>query len=112
MSNLKHPIDDNDILNVILKKGLPSLITAFLDKYFSDHEGELPSNGLYHRIMDTVERPLIESTLKLLDYNQKKTSEVLGINRNTLRKKIVELGIVMPSPQDNKLLLEDVEDTN
>ena len=50
-------------------------------------------NGIYDRFMAEVERPLIATTLSVTRGNQLKAAEVLGINRNTLRKKIVALGI-------------------
>lgn len=84
---------EEEIVQLIMKKGLPATVNLFLDKYFADHEGELPAAGLYDRIMEAVERPLIQSTLKLVENNQKKAAQVLGINRNTLRKKITDLGV-------------------
>ena len=71
----------------ITQKGLGSVIEAFLNDYFVAHEGLLPTAGLYDRILREVERPLLRSTLKLVRGNQKKAAEILGINRNTLRKK-------------------------
>ena len=53
----------------------------------------LPAAGLYNRILREVELPLIMQTLQVTRGNQVKASEVLGLNRNTLRKKIRELGI-------------------
>jgi DNA-binding protein Fis len=74
-------------------KGLGGAIYSFLTAYFDDHEGDLPVGGLYQTVINEVERPLLAVTLKAVAGNQKKASEVLGINRNTLRKKIQELGM-------------------
>jgi two-component system nitrogen regulation response regulator GlnG len=71
---------------------LEKTVEAHLKKYFDAHQ-ELPPAGLYHRCMPLVERPLIEITLRATSGNQVKATEVLGINRNTLRKKISELKI-------------------
>jgi len=49
--------------------------------------------GLYHSVLETTERPLIERTLEATSGNQLKAAKVLGINRNTLRSKIRKLGI-------------------
>ncbi len=73
--------------------GLSATIHQFLETYFEHHNGDLPCSGLYQMVLQEVERPLIEVTLKAVEGNQKKASEILGINRNTLRKKIQELGI-------------------
>ncbi|MBY0462523.1 MAG: hypothetical protein K2Q34_05020 [Alphaproteobacteria bacterium] len=74
-------------------QGLSGAIYSFIKAYFEDHEGDLPVGGLYQTVMNEVERPLLAVTLKAVAGNQKKASEVLGINRNTLRKKIQELGM-------------------
>ncbi len=74
-------------------QGLAGAIYSFLKNYFDDHEGDLPVGGLYQTVINEVERPLLAVTLKAVAGNQKKASEVLGINRNTLRKKIQELGL-------------------
>ena len=69
-------------------------IRAHLKLYFSAHGvGALPPPGLYDRILPLLERPLIEMTLMATNGNQLKAAHVLGINRNTLRKKITELQI-------------------
>lgn len=71
-------------------------VRTHLKLYFSTHSG-LPPVGLYERILPLIERPLIELMLEATAGNQLKAAEVLGINRNTLRKKIAELGIDMGS---------------
>ena len=49
--------------------------------------------GLYHSVIETMEKPLIEKTLEETYGNQLKAAKLLGINRNTLRSKIRKLGI-------------------
>ena len=64
-----------------------------MKKYFDAHPHELPPPGLYDRILKEVERPLITLSLMATRGNQIKAAQMLGLNRNTLRKKIRELGI-------------------
>ena len=64
-----------------------------LGNYFKGHGSGLPPNGLYERVLREVETPLIELSLAATRGNQIKAAELLGLNRNTLRKKIRELGI-------------------
>ncbi|MGB0671917.1 MAG: nitrogen regulation protein NR(I) [Rhodospirillales bacterium] len=73
--------------------GLAITVANHLKAYFSAHGDSLPSAGLYDRVVKEVERPLIQLTLTATRGNQIKAAEVLGLNRNTLRKKIRELGI-------------------
>ena len=60
---------------------------------FDLHGSQLPPNGVYHRILKEVEFPLITIALDATGGNQAKCANLLGINRNTLRKKISELDI-------------------
>jgi two-component system nitrogen regulation response regulator GlnG len=64
-----------------------------LSTYFKSHGQGLPPNGLYERVLREVETPLIELSLEATRGNQIKAAELLGLNRNTLRKKIRELDI-------------------
>jgi two-component system nitrogen regulation response regulator GlnG len=64
-----------------------------LRQYFTAHRPGLPSSGLYERVLREVERPLLGITLEATRGNQIKAAELLGINRNTLRKKIRDLDI-------------------
>ena len=61
--------------------------------YFAAHQDRLPPNGLYDRVLHEIERPLLSITLAATRGNQVKAAELLGLNRNTLRKKIRELDI-------------------
>ena len=73
--------------------GLGGMIEQYLAAYFRDHGDLVPTTGLYERILREVERPLLKNTLNHVQGNQVKASEILGIHRNTLRKKIQELGL-------------------
>ncbi len=64
-----------------------------LRQYFTAHQPRLPASGLYERVLREIERPLLGIALEATRGNQIKAAELLGINRNTLRKKISELGI-------------------
>ncbi|HER26980.1 MAG TPA: nitrogen regulation protein NR(I) [Rhodospirillales bacterium] len=75
--------------------GLGASIEAHLIAYFAAHGGGLPSPGLYDRVLKELERPLITQTLQATRGNQVKAADVLGLNRNTLRKKIRELDIAV-----------------
>lgn len=68
-------------------------VETHLKRYFAAHGDALPPPGLYDRVLPLIEKPLIETTLRATGGNQVKTAHILGINRNTLRKKIAELGI-------------------
>jgi two-component system nitrogen regulation response regulator GlnG len=64
-------------------------------RYFSGFGEELPPPGLYHRVLEEVEYPLILAALTATRGNQIKAADLLGLNRNTLRKKIRELGVTV-----------------
>ncbi len=72
---------------------LGDLIEAHLARYFVMFGGDLPPPGLHARILAEVERPLLITAMAAVRGNQLRAAELLGINRNTLRKKLVELGI-------------------
>jgi Fis family transcriptional regulator, factor for inversion stimulation protein len=64
-----------------------------IDDYFKDLDGEDPSCAVYDMVINCVEKPLIETVLHHADGNQTRAAELLGLNRNTLRKKILAHGI-------------------
>ncbi|WP_417676081.1 response regulator [Pseudodonghicola sp.] len=72
---------------------LSASVGRHLRRYFDLHGDMLPPPGLYARILKEVEIPLIEIALEATGGNQAKCAELLGINRNTLRKKITDLDI-------------------
>ena len=73
--------------------GLSHSVERHLKTYFLAHGETLPSSGLYGRVLREVERPLINLTLSATQGNQIKAAQILGLNRNTLRKKIRQLNI-------------------
>jgi Fis family transcriptional regulator len=77
-------LDENDIARYVRKA---------VNEYFKDLDGEEPSCSIFDMVMNCVEKPLIETVMHHADGNQTRAADLLGINRNTLRKKIVEHGI-------------------
>ena len=69
---------------------LSASVEKHLRRYFDLHGGLLPPSGLYQRILREMEIPLIEIALDATGGNQAKCADLLGINRNTLRKKITD----------------------
>lgn len=72
---------------------LDQTVERYLASHFAEYGDELPPAGLYDRIVREVERPLITMTLTATNGNQLKAAEILGLNRNTLRKKIRYLDV-------------------
>ncbi len=72
---------------------LSASVARHLKRYFDLHGGNLPPEGLYDRILREIEAPLIEISLDATGGNQARCADLLGINRNTLRKKITDLDI-------------------
>jgi two-component system, NtrC family, nitrogen regulation response regulator GlnG len=72
---------------------LSASVARHLKRYFDLHGGQLPPPGLYTRILREMESPLIEIALDATAGNQARCADLLGINRNTLRKKITDLDI-------------------
>ncbi|MCL3883657.1 response regulator [Marivita sp. GX14005] len=72
---------------------LSASVERHLRRYFDLHGDDLPPAGVYARILREIETPLIEICLDATGGNQAKCADLLGINRNTLRKKITDLDI-------------------
>ena len=69
------------------KANLSNDIDILLDQYFTDLSGENP-NGVYDMVIQSVEKPLLLYIMNLAEGNQSKAADILGLNRNTLRKKL------------------------
>ncbi|MFZ2302213.1 MAG: Fis family transcriptional regulator [Gallionella sp.] len=77
-------VNENDMARYVRKT---------LKEYFKDLDGEEPCCDMFDMVMDCVEKPLLEMVLEHVGGNQTRASEMLGINRNTLRKKMQQHGI-------------------
>ncbi len=76
-------LNDNEVTRVVRKA---------IDGYFRDLDGE-KARGVYDMVIGCVEKPLLESVLHKVRGNQTHAAQMLGINRNTLRKKMKAHGI-------------------
>ncbi len=83
----------NDFNQQLYSLGLQEVIERYLKHYFDLHGDLLPGEGLYFCLKKEIERALIEETLRRLNGNQVQAAKLLGINRNTLRRKILDLHI-------------------
>src|SRR6056297_1903983 len=81
------------VMGQVRGESLSASVAGHLQRYFDLHGADLPPAGLYGRILREVETPLIEIALDATGGNQMKCADLLGINRNTLRKKITDLDI-------------------
>jgi Fis family transcriptional regulator, factor for inversion stimulation protein len=71
------------------KKNIEDCVRETLVQYFKDLDGEEP-HSLHDMVMLAVERPLLDVVMNQAEGNQSKAAEWLGINRNTLRRKLVD----------------------
>jgi Fis family transcriptional regulator len=77
------------------RKHIEECVRESLDAYFKDLRGAEP-HSLHEMVMNAVEKPLIDVVMRQADGNQSKAAEWLGINRNTLRRKLVEHKLIKP----------------
>ncbi len=82
-----------DAATISEEESLRGAVEHYLSRYFADFGDDLPPPGLYHRVLREVELPLIAAALGSTRGNQIRASELLGLNRNTLRKKIRDLDL-------------------
>jgi two-component system nitrogen regulation response regulator GlnG len=76
-----------------VEENLSAAVERHLNKYFGGFGDSLPPPGLYHRILREIEYPLLSAALAATRGNQIRAADLLGVNRNTLRKKIRDLEI-------------------
>ena len=72
---------------------LSDCVRRTLNRYFRDLEGERPA-AVYDMVLANVEKPMLEVVMKQAEGNQTTAAEILGINRNTLRRKLTEHGLL------------------
>lgn len=75
------------------KNTLEECVIRSLEKYFKDLGEEAPT-GIYDMVMQAVERPMLEAVMLQAGHNQSLAAEMLGINRNTLRKKLQQYSLL------------------
>ncbi|WP_372826223.1 Fis family transcriptional regulator [Polaromonas sp.] len=71
------------------KKQIEECVRSSLESYFKDLRGTEP-DGMYEMMVRVVEKPLLEVVMQQADQNQSRAAEWLGLNRNTLRKKLID----------------------
>ena len=71
------------------KNHIDECVRTSLEGYFKDLDGTDPA-GMYDMMVRVVEKPLLEVVMRHAEHNQSRAAEWLGLNRNTLRKKLVE----------------------
>ena len=77
---------------------LEACVRGNLHQYLDDLQGQEPNN-MYEMLLRTVEKPLLELVMEQTRNNQSKAAQWLGLNRNTLRKKLVEHGMLDTAPR-------------
>ncbi len=93
LSEYSQDMEQKDTIDQNISGSLDQLMDRFMERYFQELGQDLPSAGLYTRIIEQIEIPLLSHMLSAVNGNQVKAAEILGINRNTLRKKIKTLGL-------------------
>lgn len=83
------PNDDHNLAPITIAE----CIRNNLDKFFDDLEGER-AQSVYDMVLSAVERPMLEVVMAKANMNQTIASKMLGINRNTLRKKLQQHGLI------------------
>lgn len=91
MSNLKHPFPSMSASAP--QRALRDHVEIAMRNYFSNLDGEQASN-VYDMLLAEVEAPLLEVVLEYTRGNQTRASDILGINRGTLRKKLKDHGLM------------------
>jgi Fis family transcriptional regulator len=71
---------------------LAACVKNALDEYFKDLDGE-PPHAVYEMVLQCIERPLLEYVLNRAGGNQSKAAQIMGLNRNTLRKKLKQYNL-------------------
>lgn len=72
---------------------LSDSVRRSLNRYFRDLDGERPC-AIYDMVLASVEKPMLEVVMKQAEGNQTVAADILGINRNTLRRKLTEHGLL------------------
>jgi Fis family transcriptional regulator, factor for inversion stimulation protein len=79
MENKKHPV--TEVLEIHLQRYLDDL-------------GDIPPSNVYQMVIASIEKPMLELIMQHAGHNQSLAAQYLGLNRNTLRKKLLEHGLI------------------
>ena len=71
------------------KKNIEDCVRSSLESYFKDLRGTEPA-GIYDMMVQVFEKPMLEVVMQHADQNQSRAAQWLGLNRNTLRKKLLD----------------------
>ena len=71
---------------------LSSCVRRVMKQYFKDLDGEVPAD-VYDMVLHNIEKPMLQVVMSHVQGNQTKAADLLGLNRNTLRKKLQQHGI-------------------
>lgn len=85
--------NDREALDSLRQDTLEQSVLRSLDRYFSDLNGARP-HALHELVMQAVERPLLKFAVDRCAGNQSAAADLLGINRNTLRRKLLDYGLL------------------
>jgi Fis family transcriptional regulator, factor for inversion stimulation protein len=77
---------------MMVENNLSKCVREALDEYFKDLDGQ-PPHAVYDMLLGCMEKPLLQYVLQRAGGNQSKAAEILGLNRNTLRKKLKQYQI-------------------
>ena len=77
------------------KKHIEDAVRASLEAYFKDLKGIEPANR-YELMLGSFEKPLLDVVMRHAEGNQSRAAEWLGLNRNTLRKKLLQYKLIKP----------------
>jgi Fis family transcriptional regulator, factor for inversion stimulation protein len=75
------------------KQAIEACVRESVENYFTDMQDVEP-RGMYDMMMGVMEKPLIEAVMLRAGHNQSKAAQWLGLNRNTLRKKLIDYDLI------------------
>jgi len=76
-----------------MSSDITDCVKRSLNRYFRDLDGEVP-HGIYDMVLHAIEKPMLEVVMKQAGGNQTAAAEMLGINRNTLRRKLSDYDLL------------------
>lgn len=93
LSNITPKSEKKETKALYYDDNLPEVVTRYFEIYLRNHNPLLHKGDFYNLLISEIDRSLFETVLSYTKGNQSRTAEILGINRNTLRKKLKCLGL-------------------